>query len=90
MSHINSYSMESDGKIYLYTDQPNKPKVRLGGPYPTEKAATAASKDVSKAVGKHGSVKEYREYLRMYPPHPGGKQYVKKYTNGGSVRKVRW
>ena len=87
--------MESDGKIYLYTDQPNPSpesgtkQIRLGGPYPTEKAATAASKDASKTVGKHGSVKEYRKYLKMYPPHPGGKQYIKKYSRGGGVRKVK-
>ena len=74
MSHINSYNSEVDGKIYLYTDQPNPPpesgtkKIRLGGPYPTEKAATAASKDVSRAVGKHGSVKDYKKYLKRKKP----------------------
>jgi hypothetical protein len=81
--------MESDGKIYLYTDQPNRPKVRLGGPYITEKAATAASKDVSRAIGEDGSVKEYRKYLKMYPPHPGGKQYTKTYSRGSGGRKAR-
>jgi len=81
--------MESDGKIYLYTDQPNQPRVRLGGPYPTEKAATAASKDASKTVGKDGSVKEYREYLKVSPSTPDVKKHIKKYSRGGGVRKVR-
>jgi len=62
MAHINSYSKGSKGKHFLFTKGPKGKEIQIGGPYPSAKFATKASKDASRVVGER-PVAAYIDYL---------------------------
>jgi len=65
MSHIKSFSEESNGKEYLYTTQVvdgKKYKIKLGGPFDTPEQATFASKQASRLLGE-SSLQDYKNLV---------------------------
>jgi len=63
MAHVSSYSQEDEDGIFLY----DRHKRRIGGPYPSNDAADAASKAASDELGE-APREAYREFFRQNNP----------------------
>ena len=63
MAHVSSYSQEDEDGIFLY----DKHKRRIGGPYPSNDAADAASKAASDELGE-APREAYIEFFRQNNP----------------------
>ena len=80
MAHIQSESFEEDGRWYLDTKPLPVPvdpsynappsgfmeRIRIGGPYSSQKEADYWSKRASDVQGEEGSVEDYKRFLSPY------------------------
>ena len=63
MAHVTSASFQDQDGIFLYQMEGDRRKRRIGGPYPSNRAADDASRLVSQMVGE-APVEDYIEFLK--------------------------